>query len=138
MLTRDRQRDAAELVVLSVLAEGRCYGYAITKAVAARSGNQMRLTPGVLYPLLKGLEADGLVITEWEEIKSDRSEPGEEGRRRKWYRLSPKGERRLEQRIAAHKAYRALIDAFIPMTPGHAAPTQVGASVPGDSHREER
>lgn len=122
MLGKDAQRDAAELVVLSVLSDGPSYGYAITKAVAARSENQLRLTPGVLYPLLKSLESSGLVTTSWEEVKSDRSEPGEEGRKRKWYRLSAKGKRRLEQRIAAHKTYRSIIDAFIGEgTPGEAS-----------------
>lgn len=109
MLT-DQPKDAAELIVLSLLAEGQQYGYAISKEVAVRSGGQVRLTPGVLYPLLKGLETQGLVLTNWEEVKAEDSE---EGRKRKWYRLSAKGKKRLEQRIAAHKAFRAVIDAFI-------------------------
>lgn len=113
MLGRDSQRDASLLVVLAVLEDGPSYGYAITKAVAARSDNQLRLTPGVLYPLLKSLESQGLVTTSWEEVKSDRSGPQEDGRKRKWYRLSPKGKKRLEKSIAAHKAFRSIIDAFI-------------------------
>ncbi|MFO0830967.1 MAG: PadR family transcriptional regulator [Phycisphaerales bacterium] len=111
MLT-DQPKDAAELIVLSLLAEGSQYGYAIAKEVAARSGGQVRLTPGVLYPLLKGLESQGLVLTSWEEVKAEDSAEGE-GRKRKWYRLSAKGRKRLEQRIAAHQAFRAIIDAFI-------------------------
>jgi DNA-binding PadR family transcriptional regulator len=78
------------------------------------------LTPGVLYPLLKGLESKGLVQTSWEEVRADESEEGE-GRRRKWYKLSAKGRKRLEQRIAAHRAYRAIIDAFIGGTKGETA-----------------
>ncbi|HEX2836715.1 MAG TPA: PadR family transcriptional regulator [Phycisphaerales bacterium] len=109
-MLNDQPKDAAELIVLSLLAEGQQYGYAISKEVAARSGGQVRLTPGVLYPLLKGLETQGLVLTSWEEVKAEDSE---EGRKRKWYRLSAKGKKRLEQRIAAHKAFRAVIDAFI-------------------------
>lgn len=113
MLGRDAQRDAGELVVLSLLAEGPRYGYALTKEAAARSEGRLRLTPGVLYPLLKSLEGQGLVTTSWEEVKSERSEPGEAGRRRKWYQLSPKGRRRLEQRVEAHRVYRSVIDAFL-------------------------
>jgi PadR family transcriptional regulator PadR len=112
----DPKHEPAELVLLSLLAERPLYGYAITKEAAARSEGRLRLTPGVLYPLLKTLEAQGLILSTWETIRSDRA--GEEaedgdGRRRKWYRLSAKGRKRLEQRVAAHRAYRAVIDAFI-------------------------
>lgn len=113
MTTPDTKGDSSELIILSLLADGPMYGYAISKEVAARSEGAMRLTPGVLYPLLKQLEASGLVLASWEEVKADGAAADEAGRRRKWYRLSAKGRRKLDQRIAAHKAYRVLIDAFI-------------------------
>lgn len=113
MFGKDRQRDASELVVLSLLEEGPMYGYRISKEVAARSDNQLRLTPGVLYPLLQELEAEGLILSSWEEIRSDRAADEGEGRKRKWYRLSAKGRKRLEKRVEAHRAYTALINAFI-------------------------
>ncbi|MDX2130613.1 MAG: PadR family transcriptional regulator [Planctomycetota bacterium] len=113
MLWKDGQRDASQMVVLSVLADGPSYGYLITKTVAARSDGKVRLTPGVLYPLLKGLENEGLVTTHWEEVKSDRAEPGEDGRKRKWYSLSAKGRQRLEQHISAHRSYLEIMESFI-------------------------
>ncbi len=111
--------DPAELVILSLLADGPMYGYAITKEVGARSEGKLRLTPGVLYPLLKQLEAEGLIASSWETVRSERaaaSDAGDDegGRKRKWYRLSAKGRKRLAQRVAAHRAYRAVIDLFIP------------------------
>lgn len=115
-MSGDSKTDSAELVLLSLLAERPLYGYAITKEAAARSDGRLRLTPGVLYPLLKSLEAQGLILSTWETVRSDRAgDEAEwaEGRRRKWYRLSAKGRKRLEQRVAAHRAYRAVIDAFI-------------------------
>lgn len=105
--------DSAELIVLSLLAEGPSYGYLLSKDAAARSDGNLRLTPGVLYPLLKSLEREGLIASSWEEIKADNSDPHEGGRRRKWYRLSAKGKRRLAQRVEAHRAWRTIIDAFI-------------------------
>lgn len=102
-----------ELVVLAVLADGPLYGYAITKAVAARSGGDIRLSPGVLYPLLAKLEAQGFITSTWETVTSDRNEDPSSGRRRKWYRLSAKGRRRLAQRVASHRAYLAMIQGFI-------------------------
>lgn len=109
----DWKGDSAELVVLSLLADGPQYGYAISKEVALRSEGQLRLTPGVLYPLLKELETQGLIASEWEAVKSERADEEGEGRRRKWYKLSPKGRKRLDQRINSHRAFRRIIDTFI-------------------------
>ncbi|MHC5005027.1 MAG: PadR family transcriptional regulator [Planctomycetota bacterium] len=105
----DLIRRCTDLVVLSVLADGPKYGYAIIKQVAARSDNALRLTPGVLYPLLHRMEKQKLLISSWEAVPADGG-----GRKRKWYRLSAKGQRRLEQRAAAHRAYLAMIDSFLP------------------------
>ena len=104
---------ATDLLVLSVLAEGRAYGYAITKQLAARSEGAVRLTPGVLYPLLHKLEKQGLLLSSWETVQAEGNDDGP-GRKRKWYRLSVKGRRRLEQRAAAHRAYQVVIESFLP------------------------
>jgi DNA-binding PadR family transcriptional regulator len=114
----------SEVLILSLLADGPLYGYAISKRAAAASENQLRLSPGVLYPLLASLERRGLITSLWEVIRAERgeseaagaegeSEPAR-GRRRKWYRLTPRGEAHLESRIAAHRAHVALIERFLP------------------------
>jgi len=121
--------EQAELMVLAMLHDGPAYGYAISKAVATRSGGSLTLGPGKLYPLLSKLEAHGLVSTAWEDVKSPGSDPEARGRRRKWYSLSEKGRRRLRQRIEAHRRLTAIIDRFIPAHPGDigAAPPAGGA-----------
>ncbi len=103
-----------ELVVLSILSDGPSYGYAISKIVAARSDDAFKIGPSQLYPLLTKLERQGLVETDWEEIKSPGSDPSAKGRKRKWYRLSSKGQRRLESRIESHRRFIDLINSFIP------------------------
>jgi len=113
MSTAELRPDDAELVVLSVLADDALYGYAITKKVAARSNDEIVLSPGVLYPLLAKLEAGGLVSASWETIKSDRNDEETGGRRRKWYTLSAKGKKRLAGRVQAHRNYQSLIHGFI-------------------------
>lgn len=107
MAWRNEPRDSVELVVLSLLSEGPRHGYGIIKEIGARSGGQARVGPGVLYPLLKSLESSALIAGEW-----DAPADGE-GRRRKQYRLTARGRKRLEQRLAAHRRYRAVIDALI-------------------------
>lgn len=111
----DLVRQHADLLVLSVLADGAQYGYAISKEVAAKSDGRIRLTPGVLYPLLHKLEQQKLLLSSWDEVRADDSDNEEGGgRKRKWYRLSAKGKKKLEQRIASHRAYQKLIESFIP------------------------
>jgi len=110
--------DSAELVVLSLLAEETSYGYKLTKDAAARTEGQFRLTPGVLYPLLKQLESEGLIASTWEEVRAEESDGSEPGRKRKWYKLSAKGRKRLAQRTAAHRAYTAIMGSFLGGAPG--------------------
>jgi len=104
----------AEMLVLSTLAESPSYGYAITRAIDARSEGAFAIGPAKLYPLLARLEKQGLVTTGWEEIKADKADTTAPGRRRKWYTLSDKGRRRLDQLVQAHLRFTALIHAFIP------------------------
>ena len=110
MATPDLIRSSTDLLVLSVLADGPQYGYGLIKQVSARSEGTIRLTPGVLYPLLHQLEQQKLLLASWEG-----SADGERrGRPRKWYRLSAKGRRRLEKGVQAHRTYQAMIESFLP------------------------
>lgn len=113
----DLIRSSADLLVLSVLDEKPQYGYAISKLIAARSDGKIRLSPGVLYPLLHQMEQQGLVLSSWETVQGERNDSEDGGRKRKWYRLSAKGRKRLESRIAMHRAYQLMIESFLP-TPG--------------------
>ena len=117
----DLLRNSADLIVLSVLAEGPGYGYAISKQVAAQSEGAIRLSAGMLYPLLHELEQQGLLLSSWELVQASDNQDEDKGRKRKWYRLSAKGKKRLAQRVAAHRAYQALIDSFIPNPDGNSA-----------------
>ncbi len=109
-------RESIELVVLSVLEDTSLYGYQIIKEVGAKSDGEIRLTPGVLYPTLHEMEQSNYILASWEEVKSSRrsADDASPGRKRKWYRLSAKGKRKLSQGISAHRAYQAMIEAFLP------------------------
>lgn len=121
MAPRDFRNDPTELVILAVLVEEPLYGYAITKRVAARSEGEFKLSPGVLYPLLNALERQKMILSTWETVRSERAEkadaadpgPESQGRRRKWYRLTAKGRKRLEQHVQAHRAYLSMIGSFL-------------------------
>lgn len=111
-----RKRESLDFIILSVLADEPLYGYAIIKAVGAKSDGEIRLTPGVLYPALHDLEQEGLVSASWETVRSERSGEESNGRKRKWYRLTPKGRKRWQKQANEHRSLMAMIQAFLPRT----------------------
>jgi PadR family transcriptional regulator, regulatory protein PadR len=76
--------------VVAVLAALRTeqYGYALRKALAEHG---MAIDEGTLYPLLRRLESQGLLVSEWRE---------EENRNQRFYCLSPEGKLILKQLLA--------------------------------------
>jgi DNA-binding PadR family transcriptional regulator len=89
MIRKELVAASTEPLVLSVLAKGESYGYAIIQEIKARSENRMQWTDGMLYPVLHRLENRGLIKSRWAE--------SETGRQRKYYSLKKDGKRALEK-----------------------------------------
>jgi DNA-binding PadR family transcriptional regulator len=87
----DTLRGHLEVMVLSTLERGEAHGVEILHRLEEAGCGLLRLKEGSLYPALYRLEAAGAVKAVWE------SEPrGRRGARRRIYRLTPKGQRRLD------------------------------------------
>ena len=86
-MSKDLVAASATPLVLAILAEGDSYGYAIIKRVAELSGGHLQWTDGMLYPVLHRLERQGCVVAKWSE--------SENGRRRKYYRITKDGRTQL-------------------------------------------
>lgn len=86
-LTKDLVAASATPLVLAILAEDDSYGYAIIKRVAELSGGHLQWTDGMLYPVLHRLERQGFVAAKWG--------TAENGRRRKYYRITKDGRAEL-------------------------------------------
>jgi len=78
-LRLELRRGCLTLAVLAQLRQEH-YGYTLRKALAARG---MEIDENTLYPLLRRLEAQGLLTSEWRE---------EDKRNKRFYRLSMDGE----------------------------------------------
>jgi DNA-binding PadR family transcriptional regulator len=76
-------------LVLSILAEGDNYGYAIIQRVKELSGGKIEWTDGMLYPVLHWLEDQGLVRARWSKSES--------GRKRRYYSLQRHGQEALQR-----------------------------------------
>ena len=74
-------------LIVAVLAQLReeHYGYALRKAL---SDQGLAIEENTLYPLLRRLESQGLLVSEWRE---------EEKRNKRFYRISEEGRRILDQ-----------------------------------------
>ena len=90
-------------LILAVLAELRTerYGYTLRKALSEQG---MEIDEGTLYPLLRRLESQGLLISEWRE---------EEKRNKRFYRLSPEGKVILKQLSAEWKSINASLEGIL-------------------------
>jgi PadR family transcriptional regulator len=87
-----RAMQEATYLILTALAAGSQHGYGIIADVTEISGGQVLLRAGTLYTALDRLKTDGLVGVDREEIV--------ENRLRRYYRLTPEGEKRLAAEAA--------------------------------------
>lgn len=88
-LSKELVAASSRPLVLSILAGGESYGWEILQKVRLLSGGRVEWSDGMLYPVLRRLESEGLVDGEWRTAES--------GRRRRYYRLSEKGRRQLAE-----------------------------------------
>ena len=86
-------------LTLAVLAELRqeYYGYTLRKALAERG---LEIDESTLYPLLRRLEAQGLLVSQWRE---------EEKRNKRFYSLSADGQRIFAQLLEEWRAINVAI-----------------------------
>lgn len=77
------------LLVLKTLSHGAMHGYGITLHIQRVSKELLRVEEGSLYPALHRMEQDGWISAAWR--------PTENNRRARYYELTAKGRKQLEQ-----------------------------------------
>jgi DNA-binding PadR family transcriptional regulator len=84
-------------IILKLLHDnGRMYGYEITRKVKEITQEEIQITEGALYPILHKFEAEEILMAETEKV---------EGRVRKYYKITPKGNEVAIDRIAELRAF---------------------------------
>lgn len=107
MAPRETTTDLTELrrgtLVLAVLSRLRTrqYGYSLRQALAEGG---MEIEEGTLYPLLRRLESQGLLTSEWD---TDAAPP------RRYYRLSADGRRTFASLAEAWRSQARVMDALL-------------------------
>ncbi|HWC25501.1 MAG TPA: PadR family transcriptional regulator [Solirubrobacteraceae bacterium] len=91
-----RRAGLLRLLVLHLLGSGPSYGNQLMERVGELTGGLIAVNPNTMYPLLRTLEAEGLVAGTWEHP---------ERRSRRFYRLTERGGAERD-RLAAEVAPR--------------------------------
>jgi DNA-binding PadR family transcriptional regulator len=88
-------------LLLAVLAESPGHGYELSRRLGERSGGEIGVREGSLYPALHRLERQGLVASKW-------STGG--GPRRRVYRVTAAGRRATTESRREWRAFSSAID----------------------------
>jgi PadR family transcriptional regulator PadR len=90
-------------LILAVLESAPLHGYAVIEQLKQRSGGELALPEGTVYPALHRLEGAGLLASDW----------SDGGRKRRVYRLTNRGRRELGERRVEWQAFSATIQAVL-------------------------
>ena len=91
-------------LILSVVSREPLHGYAVIEALKARSGGQLALPEGTVYPALHRLEDDGLLKSEWSTAS---------GRRRRIYSITKRGVKELGASRERWRLFATTIEAVL-------------------------
>ena len=93
-----------DALLLAVLQRGPLHGYAVIEELGRRSDGALTLPEGTVYPALHRLEAGGLLSSSWSTA---------EGRRRRVYALTRRGERELGVRRGEWRDFVGAVEAVM-------------------------
>jgi transcriptional regulator len=99
------KKGSAELLILSLLENQQRHGYELAKLISQRSGERLIFQASSLYPVLFRMEKKGWIRGRWVD--------GDGARRRRFYRLTPKGEKALAQKRITWREFTRAIDQVV-------------------------
>ena len=102
---KKKNLDHTRLLVLTLLDGEDMYGYQIITELARRSENAFEMKEGTLYPVLHGLEKDRLVTA--------REAVTDKGRTRRYYAVTEKGLRVLEEKEKEWQTFSRAVTAIL-------------------------
>jgi PadR family transcriptional regulator, regulatory protein PadR len=98
-------RGSLETVIISLLnVHGEMYGYEISKLVKQNSDEKLVISEGALYPILHKLEANSIVES-YTRVEDNRA--------RKYYKLTEKGTKEVNDYLYEMKEYLSVLQNLI-------------------------
>jgi transcriptional regulator len=102
MSERGARKGSVEVLILALLSEQTRHGYELAKLIEARSDGAIRFHVASLYPTLYRLERRGFISGRWIVKEGER--------RRRFYRLTPAGQKVL---AAQRKSWGTFVGALM-------------------------
>ena len=93
-----------DMLLLAAVRGEPSHGYAIAERLRLRSGGAFDLPEGTIYPALHRLEKAKLLVSRWSEVN---------GRRRRIYSLTRKGDRALVERQDEWRDFSRAVEAVV-------------------------
>jgi DNA-binding PadR family transcriptional regulator len=90
MIEKELVAASTEPLILSLLTKGENYGYELIQEVKQLSGEKIKWTDGMLYPVLHRMEDEGWIKSRWVQM--------ENGRKRKYYSIKEDGRQALKSK----------------------------------------
>ena len=110
MISKELVAASTRPLVLAILSQGEDYGYSIIQKVRDMSNEKIAWTEGMLYPVLRRLEKQGLVKSRWLVAE-------ETGKRRRYYRINSKGRDALAEQQAQWQMTNRVINKLWKLEP---------------------
>src|SRR5712672_3303801 len=73
MIQKELVAASTEPLILSLLANGESYGYELIQEVKELSGDKIKWTDGMLYPVLHRMEDNGWIKSRWVVMENGRN-----------------------------------------------------------------
>jgi DNA-binding PadR family transcriptional regulator len=100
----DALRGHLDPMILAVVEHEPLHGYAVMEALLARTGGEVDLPTGTLYPALRRLERAGYLASKWSTVS---------GRKRRTYRLTSAGQKMLAAEKSEWDTFRSVMEALL-------------------------
>lgn len=104
----DLLQGTLNLLILKTLALGPLHGWGISRRIRQMSEEVLQVNQGSLYPALYRLEEQGWIQAEWG--------VSPEGRRAKFYSMTPAGEAELAREKASWRLFSRAVDLVLQAT----------------------
>lgn len=104
-INKELLKGSTSTLILGLLENESMYGYQIIKEILLKSNGVFEFKEGTLYPILHSLEKDDFVKSFW--CKSN------EGRRRKYYKITAEGKKHLAQKKQEWDTFKKAVDTIV-------------------------
>ncbi|MFC7439804.1 PadR family transcriptional regulator [Laceyella putida] len=101
-MDKEMMKGSVDILILSIINRRDTYGYEIMQTLKQKSDDRYHITQGTLYPALKRLEKKGYLASYWVDAP-------ETGVQRKFYSITDKGKKVLDEKVNAWKQITILI-----------------------------